>query len=157
ELSIVDVGEQDVPTDNLSARIAKGKPTDLEPAVDAVKAPDARLEIVGIACTDRLCEALDDARQILRMDRSVRTPFPHLLQRLAAVIDELLVDDGDLTRRRQGRDQTWNGVHDQARLAFAFAHGYFRSSPLHDLLLQELVGRGKFTRSPGDAFVEFAG
>ena len=36
------------------------------------------------------------------------------------------VDDVDLAGRRQDRDQTWNGVYDQARLAFVFAKGFLR-------------------------------
>ena len=45
-LPIVDVGEEHIPAGDVLARIAMGQPANLTPAVHAVKAPDARLEIV---------------------------------------------------------------------------------------------------------------
>ena len=45
-LSIVDVGEEHIPAGDVLARIAMGQPANLAPAVHAVEAPDARLEIV---------------------------------------------------------------------------------------------------------------
>src|SRR5688500_5424027 len=49
------------------------------------------------------------------------SPVLELLQRLAEVLADRTVDEFELTARRKDRDQSWNAVHDQARLAFAFA------------------------------------
>ena len=43
-LAIVDVGEEHVPPGNVSACVAKRKPANLKPPVDAIETPDARLE-----------------------------------------------------------------------------------------------------------------
>ena len=48
-LEIVDVGEQNVPADDTSARITKRKPADLEPPVDAIETSKALDNLVGIA------------------------------------------------------------------------------------------------------------
>ena len=104
-----------------------------------------------------VCKDLDHARQVLGMNRPIGAPLLHRLQWLAAVLDELVVDDVDLAARRQDGDQAWNGVHDQPRLAFAFAQGFFCPTTLRNLLFQQLVRRGEFTRSPSDAFIEAAG
>src|SRR4029453_10683640 len=85
-LAVVDVGEQAIPSDDLAVRVAKRKPTDLKPTVDAIKAPDARFEVVGLARRDRGREDSGDMGHVLRVDRSVRAPLPHRLQPLAAVL-----------------------------------------------------------------------
>ena len=85
---------------------------------------------------DRLREHLADTRHIFDMHRTVRTPLLHRFQRLAAVCNELVVDDVDFAGRRQDRDQAWNGVHDQARLALAFAQRLFGALALVDIRQQ---------------------
>src|SRR4026209_2457996 len=48
-LPVVDVGEQDVPSDDLTAHIAQRKPANLKPSVHAIKTPDTRVEVVWLA------------------------------------------------------------------------------------------------------------
>ena len=48
-LSVVDVGQEHIPTDNASGLVAQGKSTELKPTVGSIEAPDARLEVVWIA------------------------------------------------------------------------------------------------------------
>jgi hypothetical protein len=67
------------------------------------------------------------------MNRPVGAPVLHRLQGLAAVLDELVVDDVDLAARCQNGDQAWNGVHDQARLALTFAEGLLGALALVDI------------------------
>src|SRR5262245_14327173 len=54
------------------------------------------------------------------MNGPVRAPLLHRLEALTAVLDELIVDDIDVASRRQRRNQTRNGVDNQARFAPAF-------------------------------------
>src|SRR5262245_21989569 len=91
-LPLVDVGQDYIPAGDTTVGIAPGKPTDLTPTVDTIEPVNAGLEVVGIASRDRLCKHLPDMRQIVRMNRPIRAPLPHRLQRLTAVLDKLLVD-----------------------------------------------------------------
>src|SRR5687768_13368381 len=75
-------------------------------------------------------EELDDAWKILRMCRPTGPPALELLQRTAEVLEDLAVDEFDVTGGRKGRDQPWNAVDDQARLAFAFAQRVLGALPL---------------------------
>src|SRR4029453_1916243 len=61
-LPIVDVGKRNVPAGNMPSRIAKRTPTNLKPTVDAIETPDACLEVVWLACRDRLRKDLADVR-----------------------------------------------------------------------------------------------
>ena len=139
-LPIVDVGEQNVPPGDVLAPIPKRKAANLNPTIDAVETPDARLEIVGLARRDRLREHLGDVRQIVGMHRPVRPPPLHRLEWLAAVFDQLLVDEVYFTLWRQHRDQAWNGLHDQARLVRAVPEGFRCPLMPRDFLSQSLVG-----------------
>ena len=49
-------------------------------------------------------------------------PSLQLLHRFAEVFENPAVGEFDLAACRQGRDEPWNAVHKQARMAFAFAH-----------------------------------
>ena len=92
-------------------------------------------------------EELDDAWKILRMCRAAGPPVLELLQRHAEVLEDLAVDEFDLTVGRKGRDQPWNAVDDQARLALAFAQCVLRPPAFRNLLLQLFVGSGELVCS----------
>ena len=132
-LALVDVSQDDIPTGDASIRIAQGKPSDLTPPVDAIEPPNACIEVVGSARRDRRTKHLTDMREIVWMNRPVRAPLPHRLQRLPAVLDKLVIDDVDLARRRQDGDQAGNRVHDQARLALAFLSHLLRPLTLRQI------------------------
>src|SRR3712207_1752772 len=66
----------------------------------------------------------------------VGPPPPQLIQRLAEVLDNLAVDELELPGGRKDRDQPWNGVHEQARLALAGAQPVLGALPLIDVLQQ---------------------
>ena len=70
------------------------------------------------------------------MCRAAGSPALELLQCPAEVLEDLAVDEFDLTARRKDRDQPWNAVHDQARLAFAFAQRVLGELPLVDVRQQ---------------------
>ena len=56
-----------------------------------------------------------------------------LLLRRAEVLEDLVVDGFDLTAGRKDRDQAGNAVHDQARIAFAYAQRFLGALPLFDV------------------------
>ena len=84
-LPVVDVGEQDVPSDDLTAHIAQRKPANLEPSIHAVETPYPFDDLVRIARLHRVGDDIDDAREIVGMNRVVRCPLFQLFQRLATV------------------------------------------------------------------------
>src|SRR6185436_4274790 len=129
----VDVDQQVVPADDVTAGIAKRIPTRLKPAVLTIEASSAYLELERLSFRDRTVEDRDDARKILGMCGVARLPFPQLVQRAAEVLVNLAVDELDLSGRREGRDQPWNAVHDQPRLAFALAQRVLGSLSIVDV------------------------
>src|SRR5262249_8529006 len=148
-------------------RVARRAPSARGPGVVAIEPRGARLGVVGLACRDGWREDLEDARQILWMNGSVRAPLPHGVLRLAAVGDELVVDQVDFARRSQDGDQARKGVHDQARLALAFAESLLRPLALDELtdlaaqgrhrVEQALVGLADLTAEEVDDAEDLAG
>ena len=119
--ALVDIGQQDVPAQDTPVGVAKRDAAHLKPSIDTVESPKASLKIVRRTRRDPVPEDLTDALMIVAMDRVIRPPLLQLLQRPAAIGDELIVDELDLTVRRHARDQTGNALHDQARMALALA------------------------------------
>src|SRR4030095_6290661 len=66
-LPVVDVGEQDVPSDDLTAHIPPRKPANLKPSVHAIKTANTRVEVVWLARRNPLCKESDDVMQIVDM------------------------------------------------------------------------------------------
>jgi len=87
-------------------------------------------------------EELDDTWKIVRMCRAAGPPALELVQRLAEVLQNLAVNEFDLTAGRKGRDQPWNAVHDQARLTFAFAQRLLGALPLVDIRQEHAPANG---------------
>jgi hypothetical protein len=73
-----------------------------------------------------LADDVDGVTQIFGMNGAVRRPPSHLPQRATAVLEHLIVDQFDLTGRREGCDQAWNAVHGQARLVLYSGLGLLR-------------------------------
>src|SRR5262245_42917891 len=72
-------------------------------------------------------------RKVVRVNRVVRPPLFKLLEGSTGVFDELAIDELEVTVPVQQRDGAWNTVHDQPRLAFAFANGSLRPLALDPL------------------------
>ena len=119
-LALVDVDEQVVPADDLPVRIPKRKSARLKPPVDAIETSRTHFELERLTGRDRATEEFDDPRKILGMCHAAGSPVLQLLQRLAEVLDDRTVDEFELAPWRKGRDEAWNAVDDEARLAFAF-------------------------------------
>src|SRR5204863_5368385 len=86
-----------------------------------IEPSSAHFELEGFTRRDRMGEQLDDTWKIVRMCGAAGPPALELVERLAKVLENLAVDEFDLTAGRKGRDEPWNAVHDQAQLTFAFA------------------------------------
>ena len=54
-------------------------------------------------------------RKVFRVHGAVRAPSLQLLQRLSGVFEDVVIDELDLTARRQERDKARDAVDDQAR------------------------------------------
>jgi hypothetical protein len=70
------------------------------------------------------------------MGHGAGRPKLELLQRLAEELSHRAVDEIELTAGRKDRDEPWNAVADQARLAFAFTQRVFGALPLIDVRQQ---------------------
>src|SRR2546430_2670711 len=102
--ALINVGIQDVPAEKGPARISTGKPTNLKPTIRPVEASEARLVVMGLTRCDRSREDLDDAREVIRMNRTADPPLLQFLECAAAVFDELTTGGGDAPRRCQDCD-----------------------------------------------------
>src|ERR1700687_3988966 len=103
--ALVDIGEQAVPMENGPACVPKGKPANLKPTIRAVEASEARFEVIGLTRCDPVGEDLDDAWEIIRVHRIAGPPVLQFLECPTAVFDEWVVDEVDVTRRCQTRDE----------------------------------------------------
>ena len=101
--SVFDVEEEDVPADDLAAHVAKRKPTDLEPTIDAIETPDARLELVWLP------DAIACVKISTTRGRSSEWTVPFVPHCLIASSGwprysrSLVVDNVDFAGRRQAR------------------------------------------------------
>ena len=80
-LPLVDVRQQHAPANDVTACIAKRKAVVLEPAIRAVRTSKPLHNRVWVARANRLCEDLNDVREVLRVNGVVRSPLFQLLQR----------------------------------------------------------------------------
>src|SRR4029453_15470357 len=72
-------------------------------------------------------------RKVVGVNRVVRPPLFKLLEGPTRVFDELAIDELEVTVLVQKRDWAWNTVHDEPRLAFAFANRLLRPLALDPL------------------------
>src|SRR5688572_823011 len=105
-------------------RISQRKPTDVEPAVDAISATMAALNVVRLARF--VCFQLrgDCVLKIVRMNDVGGIPAFQLFKSLAEVFDGWLVDALDFTGWCGHRNWRRNAVHDQTKSKFAGAQGF---------------------------------
>ncbi len=152
--ALVYVGLQNVPTENGPARVPTGNPTILKPTIRAVEASDARLDVIGLTRCDRLGKDLDEAREVIRMNRIAGLPLLQFLQCPAAVFDDFVVDGVDATRRRQDGDHTGHAGRDHARIEVVCAPCGLCPLTFHDkFLLQRFIGFGEFSRPFSDEWI----
>src|SRR4030095_13052958 len=114
---------------------AHGKAVVLKPAIGAVRPPEALHDFVRAARRDRSREHLNGMRKVVGVNCVVRAPLFKLLEGPTRVVDDLAIDELEVTVLIQQRDWTWNTVHDEPRLAFACAHRLLRPlalAPLRD-------------------------
>src|SRR5262245_41931940 len=67
------------------------------------------------------------------MNQVAGRPLFQLFQRPATVLEDLVIDDFDLTGRCEGCDKARNAVHDQPRLALAFAQSLLAAFQVVDV------------------------
>src|ERR1700730_13568216 len=145
--ALIYVVDQDVPTENVPAGTANGKPTHLKPTIRAGEPSEARLEVIWLTRCELCSEDLHHAREVLWVNRIVGFPLVELLECLTAVFGEWFVYEIDLTHRCQSSDEPRNAAQDQACIEVACAPCCFRPLTFHDkFLLQRFIGFGQFSR-----------
>ena len=107
------------PAKDLPFLISQGKPTDVEPAVDAISATMAALNVVRLARL--VCFQLqgDCLLKVIRMNDVGGLPTFQLFKGLAEVFDGWLVDALDFTGWSGHRNWSRNAVDDQTKTKLA--------------------------------------
>src|ERR1700752_4358690 len=154
--ALIDVGVQDVPTENGAAGVPNGKPTNLKTTIRAVEASEARLEFIGLTRCELCSEDLRQAREVIWVKRIAGRPLLQVLECPTAVLEESVVAEVERTRRCHNGDHAGNGGQGQSCIVVAGASCCFGSLTFHDkLLLQPFIGFGQFSRPFRDASGQF--
>src|SRR6266853_2428449 len=82
-LPVVNVSQHHVPVGDLTFCVSRGESARLEPAVNAVGTPLAKLQLIRFPRLDRVSPHLDHARKVIRMDSIARRPILQVPNRLS--------------------------------------------------------------------------
>jgi hypothetical protein len=85
------------------------------------------------------------------------SPLVQLFERLAEILQDLMVDEFHPARRRHRTNHSGNAVHRQLKIELVCAEGVFRPSRLGNLLLQFFIGGVEFPWARRDMLVEVSG
>src|SRR5262249_16298610 len=110
--TIVDVSKEQIPRAYLVFRIAHGKTADLEPSVNAISAAATVLNLINLACLDRLFPRINDARKVIRVNRADEGPVFQLPACSAEILQGLAVKKLDLAPCTRRCHQAGNVVND---------------------------------------------
>src|SRR5262245_51119933 len=110
--ALVDVRVQDKPAQDAAGGVAHRKATDVKPPIHAVRPTDAMFEVVRLAVPDRLRPRGDHARKVVGVDGIARRPVPEFLERLAEVVEEVVINECDVAIARGDGDQAGDAVDD---------------------------------------------
>src|SRR6266850_957357 len=95
----------------------------MKPAVHAVSAAETALNVIGLPRLDSVRPFGCCTREIIRMNGIGRAPTFHFLERLAEIVQDLTVDNFDLTFRIHDGYETGNAFNRQPKPVFARADG----------------------------------
>src|SRR5580704_18913169 len=84
-LAVVNVGRQDIPTDNATLGVTQRTNSHVEPAVDAIGSTATILKIKRLPSFKRALPGVDRAKNVIRMKRVVCRPVLQFLGRLAEI------------------------------------------------------------------------
>jgi hypothetical protein len=114
-LALVDVGAVAVPLHHAAGFVVHGRHADQEPAIDAVVAADARLELEAVAVGDRLAPRLGAPWIVLGVHRVARPlrDTPRGIE--AGVFEHAVVGVGDLTAGIRGPREGGRGLDQAAK------------------------------------------
>src|SRR5262245_23238876 len=118
--ALVDVRQQHAPSNDLPVAIAKRKAAILKPAIVAIGAAKALLDLVRAAGCDRTREDIENAGYIVGMDRAAGRPPSELVLGLAEVVKHLPIENVDFSSRREDRNHAGDGVHNHSGVAYPF-------------------------------------
>jgi hypothetical protein len=129
-LPLVDVRQQNVPTDDAPVRVPQGKPGVLKPAIAAVPPPEPLRDVVRTAGGDRLREDPDHIRQIVRVNGVARAPFLQLLERPSRVLEDPAIDELNVAIGGEDRHEAGDAVRRQSRVALTLEECVMQRSAL---------------------------
>ncbi len=132
-LAIVDVRGGSVPGGDAAFGIANRCGARQEPAVLAVVAPIADLDLVLRALAQGACPLRDAALTVVRMEHQLRPLSGILLRGDAAVLEPAIVGEGDRAVRVGGPDHVGDGVRQVAKALLAGAQRLLGAFALGDV------------------------
>src|SRR5262249_4509631 len=118
-LPVIDINQEVEPAKDLPLPIPQRNATDVEPAIDAVSAAMAALDIVRRALSVRIQLRADRPAEVVRVGDVGGLPALQLLECLAEVGEGSLIETFDLACRRCHRDRNRNAVDDQLKIELA--------------------------------------
>src|SRR5580704_4526589 len=121
-LAVVNVGRQDIPTDNATLCVTKRTNSHVEPAVDAIGSTATILKLKRLPSFKRALPGVDRGKNVIRMKSVACRPILQFLGRLSEKLQNLAVDEFDLTSRGHDGNLARNAVDDQAE-ALLLDHG----------------------------------
>ena len=134
ELAIIDIGQQEIPGAYRTFRIAHWEAANLEPSIDAIGAPTTVLNRIDLARFDGLCQSLNHAGKVIRMNGIDEGPVLQILICLAEILQDLAIEELDLARCAQRSYEPRNVVDDLPPGHFPRAQAFL--SPLAILDIQ---------------------
>src|SRR5204863_935130 len=128
-LSFLHVRNQEVPPDRAAVRVLQGKPADLEPAINTIKATKVVLHLKGFASLERRLHRGEHTRKFIWRDDVPSPPVVQGLQ-VAEKLRHSAVDLSDFTGWAQHSDLGRNAIDDQASLLLTLAELFLRLLPI---------------------------
>src|ERR1700737_3139816 len=121
---------QGIPADDTAFRIPQGESAYMEPTVYAIGPTDTMLNFIGMPGFDRASPRGFHPSEIIRMNS---IPTFQFLKSPAQILEELTVDEFDLTHRCHGTNEAGNAVDDQTQTLFTRTQSFLSALPVVDI------------------------
>src|SRR5713226_5311596 len=122
-LPVVNIGPQGIPADYTALSVPPGERADMEPAVYAIGTTDTVLKVMGMPRFHRVSPRGRQARKVIRVNDIRSGPIFQFVERLATIIQALLIDEFEFSRGRRSINKAGNAIDDKAQTLFTRAQG----------------------------------
>ena len=103
----------------------------MEPAVYAIGTTDTELSVIWLPGLDRTSpRGRSGEKEVIRMNDVGSGPTLQFVKRFATIIQALLVDEFEFSRRAHGTHESWNAIDDQAKTFLARAQVFLSRASL---------------------------